>query len=235
MTGEQQLGAGVTQVARVGDTVRRTASAWTPRVHELLRGLRAAGFTEGPEPLGFDERGREILSYLPGEVALDARGEQAVVSAARLLRRFHDAGATLVDRLPREGWQFPAMAPAEVIVHGDFATYNLVFHGEEAVGVIDFDTARPGPRWWDVAYAVYRFAPLPEFTRRANLFCDTYGRELAEPELLPERIVIFLHWLAGLIREQAAAGHPAFSRHLAEGHDLGYLADASAIGRITLC
>ncbi|MCK2236955.1 MULTISPECIES: aminoglycoside phosphotransferase family protein [unclassified Crossiella] len=235
MDEEQLLGAGVTQVARAGDTVRRTASRWTPAVHELLRGLRRAGFTEAPEPLGFDEQGREVLSFVPGEVTDDPRTEAAVVSAARLLRRFHDASATLVDRLPRTGWQFPALEPAEVIVHGDFAPYNLAFAGPDAVGMIDFDTARPGPRWWDIAYGAYRFSPLPDFAHRANLFCTAYGRELAEPELLPGRVVRYLRWLAGLIREQAAAGHPAFSQHLAEGHDLGYLADAERIAGITLC
>ncbi|WP_405867085.1 phosphotransferase [Streptomyces sp. NBC_01515] len=44
--------------------------------------------------------------------------------------------------------------PVEVICHGDFAPYNCVFTGEGAVGLIDFDAARPGPRAWDLALHV---------------------------------------------------------------------------------
>jgi hypothetical protein len=44
--------------------------------------------------------------------------------------------------------------------HGDAAQYNTVVKDGVAVGFIDFDAAHPGPRVWDVVYAVYRFAPL---------------------------------------------------------------------------
>ena len=59
-------GGSMTAVVRVGDTVRRAAGPWTPTIHALLRHVRAAGFTAAPEPLGLDEQGREILSFLPG-------------------------------------------------------------------------------------------------------------------------------------------------------------------------
>jgi len=35
-----------------------------------------------------------------------------------------------------------------------------VFRKGMPVALIDFDTAHPGPRIWDVAYAAYRFVPL---------------------------------------------------------------------------
>ncbi|MFJ9374801.1 phosphotransferase [Streptomyces sp. NPDC101455] len=46
--------------------------------------------------------------------------------------------------------------PVEVICHGDFAPDNCVFTGEGAVGIVDFDAARPGPgpRAWDLALHV---------------------------------------------------------------------------------
>ncbi len=228
------LGTGVTQVARVGHTVRRTASAWTPQVHEFLRLLRAEGFTAAPEPLGFDEQGREVLTYLPGAVADDPRTEAAVVSAARLLRAFHDASARVLPHVPADGWQFPALEPAEVVVHGDFATYNLAFDGEDATGLIDFDTARPGPRWWDVAYGVYRFAPLPDVGRRARLFAEAYGLAEEEFRLLPARIATYLRWVGNMVEEQAGLGHPAFTRHRADGHHLHYFTHAEHFDGITL-
>ena len=51
---------------RIGDTVRRPTGPWTPTIHALLQHLRAAGCVAVPEPLGIDDRGREIISLLPG-------------------------------------------------------------------------------------------------------------------------------------------------------------------------
>lgn len=60
-------GGNVGGAVRVRDTVRRPTGPWTPAVHALLRHLD--GRIEGvPRVLGYDEHGREALSYLPGEV-----------------------------------------------------------------------------------------------------------------------------------------------------------------------
>jgi hypothetical protein len=58
---------------RVGDTVRKAAGPWTPAVHELLRHLASKGFAGAPRPLGIDDRGREILTFLDGETVGSAR------------------------------------------------------------------------------------------------------------------------------------------------------------------
>src|SRR5690242_20727743 len=55
-------------VVRVGGTARRPAGPHTPAVHALLSHLHAAGFGGAPRPLGIDERGREVLSFIPGTV-----------------------------------------------------------------------------------------------------------------------------------------------------------------------
>jgi aminoglycoside phosphotransferase (APT) family kinase protein len=55
--------------------------------------------------------------------------------------------------------------PIEVMCHGDFAPYNVTIVDGEAFGIIDFDTLHPGPKMWDIAYAVYRWVP---FTNPAN-------------------------------------------------------------------
>ena len=56
-------------VERVGDTVRRPAGVWTPAVHALLHHLHTVGFQGAPRPLGLDEQGREVLTFIPGTVA----------------------------------------------------------------------------------------------------------------------------------------------------------------------
>jgi hypothetical protein len=53
-------------VTRVGDTVRRPLRPTSGATHALLDHLEAAGFDGAPRYLGIDDRGREVLSYVPG-------------------------------------------------------------------------------------------------------------------------------------------------------------------------
>src|SRR5918911_1946912 len=89
-------GGNMTAAVRVGDTVRRAAGPWTPTIHAFMRHLRACGFEAVPEPLGIDDRGREIISLLPGAPATyplpDFAWTDATLTAvAGTLRAFHDA------------------------------------------------------------------------------------------------------------------------------------------------
>src|SRR5436309_15761170 len=59
-------GGNTNTVVRVGDTVRRTAGAWTPTVHALLRHLEATGFDAAPRALGLDAQRREMLTFMEG-------------------------------------------------------------------------------------------------------------------------------------------------------------------------
>ncbi len=234
---------GVNRVVREGGLVRRPAGPWSATVQRLLAHLRATGCTAAPRPYGFGEDGtEEIVEFLPGEVGHDfadpqVRSDASLVAAARLLRELHDASAGFV-REPGDVWQFPTREPAEVICHGDAATYNTVFRDRLPVAFIDFDTAHPGPRLWDAAYTAYRFVPLyapdevehtlplPEARRRLALFADSYGLSREERTELPATAAERLRSLVAWMRQQAGAGHPAFARHLAEGHDRRYLTDA---------
>ncbi|MFD6093530.1 phosphotransferase enzyme family protein [Oerskovia sp. NPDC060338] len=192
-------GGNSTTVVRSGDTVRRSAGSWTPTVQALLAHLRASGVVEVPEPLGVDDQGREVLSYLPGDVANYPLpdwlwGESVLRDAGALLRRVHDAsigflaaaatatamvtaGGAVSDGTASGGtvvggaaavpvpaaaptWQLPQREPVEVVCHNDVAPYNLVFRDGTLVGLIDFDTASPGPRIRDLAYLGYRLAPF---------------------------------------------------------------------------
>jgi Phosphotransferase enzyme family len=181
----------MSSVFRIGDTVHREAGHWTPQVHRLLSLLHAKGVAGVPKPMGMDEKGREVLTFLHGEVGASPlagtqRSEVVLLQAAKLLNTIHEATAE-VARQWTTGWRVPVRMPAEVVCHGDFAPYNCVFIEGDLVGVFDFDFAHPGPRLWDLAYALYRFAPLAdpcesegfgtpaEQARRMRIFCDAYG------------------------------------------------------------
>lgn len=59
---ERRLSGGYqNDVTRVGDTVRRPTSFWSPAVHELLVKLHRSGFVGAPRFIGTDYFGREIL------------------------------------------------------------------------------------------------------------------------------------------------------------------------------
>lgn len=151
-------------VVRVGDTVRRPARPWTPAVHALLGHRHAAGFHGAPRPVGLDERGREVLTFIPGVVAWPDNArlldhDDHLRRVARLIREFHDAVEGFQPP-PDAGWQ--NLIPAEgtgIIAHHDLTPWNLVI-GADQWAFIDWDTAAPGSRLWDLAYALHGFVPL---------------------------------------------------------------------------
>ena len=70
-------------------------------MHGLLRHLEARGFDGAPRYLGVDDRGREILTFIDGEVGaypLPAYmwSDEVLAGAARLLRSLHDAALDYV-------------------------------------------------------------------------------------------------------------------------------------------
>jgi hypothetical protein len=160
---EESLEGGYTNtVVRVGHTVRRSAGAWTPTIHRLLSHARGRGVMWVPEPLGYDEVGREMLSFVPGEVPHDMPAwvwsDDVLMGVARALRQWHDATADF--DAAHAIWNLDAHEPHEVICHNDFAPYNCVFRERRFAGAIDFDLCSPGPRLWDMVYTAYRFVPL---------------------------------------------------------------------------
>ncbi|TMR04986.1 aminoglycoside phosphotransferase family protein [Nonomuraea turkmeniaca] len=243
---EVLAGGGVNHVVRAGDTVRRPTGPWTTAVHAVLGHLAARGFGGAPRSHGIDDEGREVLDFVPGDVPDYplpewALSDGALAAVGRLLRQLHDATADF-PKNEDVTWYWPAVSPAEVICHGDVAPYNCVFRDGRPVAFIDFDTAHPGPRVWDVAYAAYRFVPLtdprqmdtypvPEQARRLRLFADAYGLEAAARGELTDTARARLDHLVRHMREQAAAGHEAFASHLARGDDRFYQVDVEHIAR----
>jgi len=97
--GELLTGDGVTQgIVRIGDTVRRPLRPFSLTVQAYLAHLRDAGFAGAPLPFGVDEQGREMLSFVAGDVPRnplppETAGDEVLVALARLIRRLHEASA----------------------------------------------------------------------------------------------------------------------------------------------
>lgn len=176
MDGELLTGGRTTQgVVRIGDTVRRPILRDAAFAHECLLHLERVGFGGAPRFLGVDEDGRQILSFLAGFVPADLGDytDAQLQSAAALLRQFHDATATM-PQIRDSGF--------EVACHNDWSPTNAVFERGEPVGMIDFDTALPGERLWDLGYSAFTWLdlgnddlPADEQVRRMGIFAEGYG------------------------------------------------------------
>jgi Ser/Thr protein kinase RdoA (MazF antagonist) len=174
---ETPLGGGrVTPgVVRVGETVRRPIVSDRTLQHDLLSHMERTGFKGCPRLLGIDELGREILSFLPGDVPCDLGhySDAQLTAAADVLRRFHDATTNFA---------LVQKKSAEVICHNDWGPPNAVFRNGLPYGIIDFDTIAPGLRLWDLGYSAWSWLDIgnPDYTadeqlRRLAVFADAYA------------------------------------------------------------
>ena len=216
-------------VVRVGDTVRRPQRQSSPSTARLLAHLERVGFDGSPRYLGIDESGREVLTYLEGRVATRpypawALTDEALVSVALLLRRYHRAVSTFDPRgLP---WHRPVPAPylGPLVCHNDPNLDNVVFHDGVAVAFIDFDLAGPGTAVWDVANAARLWAPLRgdgdvdddrrgRALPRLRLFVDAYGLGGADRTRLVDAVEATHAWSYDIVREGAAAGRQGYVQH----------------------
>jgi hypothetical protein len=176
-------------VVRVGATVRRPHTPASYAIAHLLDHLADAGVAESCRYLGRDAQGRDVLTYVEGDVAGAspeswATGESLLGSVARLVRRLHVASAGFdADRT-----LFPGPG---LVCHFDVTPQNVVVSAEEAVGLVDFDLARRGDPVEDAYNTAMHWVPLrdpadvyPHWTgvdqpRRLRVFADAYGLDRA--------------------------------------------------------
>lgn len=224
---EQPLPGGnvAASVVRIGDTVRKPATAATASVHAVLRHLEAEGFDAAPRSLGTDARDRHVLEFVPGDPAdtLPPMTEPELHRTGGVIRRLHDLLAAYTPP-PDAHWDVP-IAPdrADLICHHDLAPWNLVRDGDRWV-FIDWDGAGPGSRLWDLAYAAHGFVgfgpdgdPAAEAPRLRAL---TEGYRLTRTrrrELVP-MLAIRVRSMYDLLADGARTGTQPWARLFAEGH-----------------
>jgi len=166
-------------VVRIGGTVRRPHQPQSWAVAGYLDHLERAGFDGSPRFLGRDAQGRDVLTFLEGDVAGDppepwATSPELLESVAVLLRRLHDASAGYLaddgfaapygsvwhrDRL-RVDAPGPALPTPELVTHNDVTQQNVVVRDGVAVGLVDFDMAGPASRLLDVVNTAMWWVPL---------------------------------------------------------------------------
>ena len=205
---------------RIGATVHRTAGPWTPAVHALLDFL-APRAEHTPRVLGFDEQGREVLTFLPGRVIdidTELLTEGQIDSLVSWTRSFHEAVAGFGHPGP---WRYPRVPQASLIGHNDIAPYNVCFDGDQVAGVFDWDLAGPATPLMELAFIAWNCVPLwrdigdEVSAQRIQRICSAYGG--IDPACLvdavPGRIQTMLDW----IPLAAAAGDAGLRRLMSQG------------------
>jgi hypothetical protein len=179
MSGEGELpeGLGGVPVRRSDRGVHRPTGPWTPTVQAFLRHLASMGFEGAPSVVGTDDDGREILTYIEGDVLGAgpawrpgaptpwpswARTEECLIATARLLRRFHDSAVSFTppDSAVWRRYNAPALGAGEAVCHGDIGPHNTVYRDGLPVGFIDWDTIRPNDPVVEFGTAAWKYVPL---------------------------------------------------------------------------
>jgi hypothetical protein len=220
-------------VTRVGDTVRRPQRPTSAATHALLEHLEDVGFDGAPRFLGVDDRGREVLSYIPGQAIIPpypdwALADAALISVAQLLRRYHEAVASFDPAGHAWPHPLPERYRSGLVSHNDPNLDNVIFSSGRAVALIDFDLAGPGSVVWDVACAARLWAPLrdevdvPEELRgrsleRLRIFIDAYGLARHDRSRVVEAALHTHERCYRVVRAAVAREHEPFGRMWREG------------------
>ena len=189
-------GGGRTAIARRGGIVLRETGVWAPSVHALLRHLDDVGFAGAPRVVGegFDDEGREVLTYIEGEVITPAPwSDAAIFDLGRLIRQLHDATGSF---RPAPGavwrpWFGREIDAPDIIGHCDAAPWNIVARQGKPFALIDWEVAGPTNRLTELAMIAWtntqlydddvaEMNGLPDAEnriRQVRILADSYGLE----------------------------------------------------------
>ncbi len=143
--------------------------------------------------MGRDEKGRQVLEYVSGELGAESGtySQSELSSIGRMVAELHEASASFV---PPAGALWNQVIPPdreELICHNDVAPWNLVKSPVRGWVLIDWDSAAPSSRLWDIAYAAQSMAglradrPVSESATRLRAIVDGYGLDEVSRSALP--------------------------------------------------
>lgn len=204
-------GGGRTTITRRGGVIYREGGPWSSTVISLLRHLETSGFVEAPSVVGtgLDERGRETLSFIEGEIVHPAPwNDEALPQLGAMLRRLHGATASFkpVDRPIWRSWFGRDLGEgAFVIGHCDTGPWNIVCRSGSPIAFIDWEVAGPVRADVELAQACWLNAqlydddiaervglgPATARARQVRLLLDGYGLSSKQRDGFVEKLIMF--------------------------------------------
>lgn len=172
--------------------------------------------------------GRERYVFIEGDVPLPpypqwARSDEALVSVAVLMRRFHRASALVGPSAATWSSELADPAGGSVICHNDVCLENVVFRDGAAVALLDFDFAAPGRPVYDLAQFARLCVPIDDEINaarlgwrpadkpaRLRLVADSYGLDAAARRQLVEAMADSIASGGEFVRRRVEAGDPNF-------------------------
>ncbi|WP_423916964.1 phosphotransferase [Candidatus Poriferisodalis sp.] len=153
-----------------------------------------------------------------------------LASVGELLRSFHDRVAGFA---PETGFEEgpQAVAAGQVVCHGDVAPRNTVFRDGRATAFIDWDGIFVSAPMWDLAHAVWQFAPVcddadpwlgdwpstPDRSARIAALVGGYRLSADRAHGLADMVVEVIAGCRRSVVCKIAAGIPAFVQMEREG------------------
>lgn len=207
-------------------------------MQHLLSHVRSRGFSLVPEPLGFDEQGREVLRFIEGDTSATVDpwpgslwSDELLADVGRTVAAYHRAVRDFIPSSPAQ-WQYRPrpLQPGEIICHHDFAPYNAVFLGNRLLGMVDWEGAGPGTVKEEIAFLAWQWVPLgfrerelsigsdPDVDQvaRLRLLLDSYGYE--DRSGLVDAIIERVEISRSGIEKRAAEGDAPFVALKREGY-----------------
>ncbi len=124
-------------------TVRRPTNDGSLVVSSLLQHLERVGFDASPRFLGVDDQGRQVTSFIEGDVFVapdwqerDDDNARAIGLVAGLIKDLHVASADFVAP-PGSSPVRPLPLPGTTWSHGDVGYQNVVYRKNRPVALID--------------------------------------------------------------------------------------------------
>lgn len=207
------LGNSPVSPIRIGGTVRRPVGNWTAAVHAGLGHLEKFGLDAIPKVIGFDQLGREVLSYLPGRrVPTHSQflTDVQLAEVASWTLRMHEA---LRDFQHPGPFRAPTPEGATMFGHGNLVQNNLCFAGNRLVGVVDWDLLGPTTAPRELAWLAWATVPLGGFLRppltakRLLVLATTYD---IDPVTVLDTVESSVKSRIDSIRQGASLGDPGF-------------------------
>jgi hypothetical protein len=217
------------EVFREGDTVVRAPGPHDQATNTLLEALAATDFA-APVPLGEAGNHRRSFKWIEGDVGVPpfpgwVLTDDALASAGRLLRSYHEAVARL--DLPADlQWSDEMADPhgGPIICHNDVCPENVVYRDGHAVALLDFDLAAPGRPLLDLAHMARMWSPLrPSHLavagmeeldpfHRLGVLARAYGLEPSDRAAFVETLIESRAHADRFLRRRLTAREPAFVR-----------------------